>query len=79
MFEQICGEFSTVVLTTTMWDEVEEMVGEQRERRLREASWKPLVDRGGSVRRFLGTRSSALEVLRPILSQVNGYHQDEVA
>ena len=79
LFEQICEKFSKVVLTTTMWDGVPDSVGEKRERELQDDYWKPLIDGGASVRRFLGTRPSALEVLRPILSQVEGYHHDEVA
>ena len=72
LFEKLCGkEFSTIVLATTMWEEVEPELGEMRERELQNIYWKSMVDRGSSVKRFLQTPASAFEVLRPILCQSN--------
>ncbi len=70
LFESLCGEeFNNIVLTTTMWDEVEEWVGYYRERELKNSYWKSMVDRGPSMRRFLRTRQSAFEVLEPIIEE----------
>jgi hypothetical protein len=70
LFEKLCGEeFSTIVLTTTMWDEVEPSIGDQREGELQDIYWKSMIDRGSSVRRFLSTPASAYDVLRPILTR----------
>ena len=72
LFEKLCGrEFSTIALTTTMWDEVDQAVGEQREKELREIYWKTMIDRGSTVKRFLSTPASAFDVLRPILDRAN--------
>ena len=70
-FEELCGnEFSTIVLATTMWDEVDPEIGEQREKELREIYWKTMIDRGSTVKRFLSTPVSASDLLRPIVNQV---------
>ena len=72
MFEKLCGEdFNGIVLTTTMWSEVDEELGEGRERELKDEYWKSMIERGSSVKRFLYTRQSALEMLTPILEEVD--------
>lgn len=72
LFESLCGEeFGNIVLTTTMWDEVEKYVGHDREKELKNSYWKAMLDRGSSIRRFLLTRQSALDVLGPIISKLN--------
>ncbi|KAF9533603.1 P-loop containing nucleoside triphosphate hydrolase protein [Crepidotus variabilis] len=66
--EKLSGDkFKSVVLVTTMWDEVDEKVGEQRERELETIYWKPLMKRGSTTHRFSGTSDSALDILRPII------------
>ena len=71
LFESLCGEdFYKIVLTTTMWDHVDERTGYDRENVLKDLYWKAMVERGSSVRRFLLTRTSAFEVLEPILEGV---------
>jgi len=73
MFEKLCGDdFKRVVLTTTMWDEVETDVGERREEHLRTEYWKDMIERGSSVRRFYQDQKSAFDVLAPIIDEVNG-------
>ena len=68
LFESLCGEdFNKIVLTTTMWDNVDEKTGYDREIELRNSYWKAMVERGSSIRHFLLTRASAFEVLEPIL------------
>jgi hypothetical protein len=70
IFEKICGEgFTKVVLTTTMWDKVDDQVGSDREREL-EDLWRANIERGSSMKRFLCNRPSAADVLSPILEKV---------
>jgi len=72
LFEKLCGEsFNNIVLTTTMWDEVEEEEGQYREKELEDDYWKAMTERGSSVKRFLYTRESAFDVLGPIFEEVN--------
>ena len=72
LFEKLCGkEFSTIVLTTTMWDIVDSESGEQREQELQDNYWRSMINRGSTVKRFLYTPASAFDVLRPILTQVH--------
>ena len=72
MFENLCGkDFRRVVLTTTMWDEVETDVGEKREEQLRSEVWKTMIERGSSVRRFYQDQKSAFDILAPIIDEVN--------
>jgi len=72
LFEKLCGEsFNNIVLTTTMWDEVEEEEGTLREKELEDTYWKAMIERGSSVKRFLYTRESAFNVLGPIFEEVN--------
>jgi len=72
LFESLCGEeFNKIVLTTTMWDEVDENTGRYREIDLKNSYWEAMIERGSTIRRFLLTRSSAFEVLEPILRELN--------
>jgi len=67
-FQQLCdNELDRVILTTTMWDEVDEETGTNREKVLQADFWKPLIDRGSSVKRFLNDSTSAFDILRPIV------------
>ena len=69
MFEQLCGKktFKNVILTTTMWDEVDEPMGATREEELKSIYWKAMIDRGSSIGRFEGTRDSAFRLIAPLL------------
>ena len=46
MFEELCGKdaLKNVILTTTMWDEVDEETGLAREEQLKNIYWKPMID-----------------------------------
>jgi hypothetical protein len=62
MFKCLCGErnLKNVVLLTTMWSELSnEAQGLQRERQLRKEFWKDMEQRGSTIRRFDGSRTSA--------------------
>ena len=72
MFEQLCGkDFHNIVLTTTMWGEVDEEVGAAREQELQKDYWRPMIKRGSYVKRFLYTKESAFEVLAPFLAEAD--------
>jgi len=72
LFEKLCGEhFNNIVFTTTMWDEVDESVGIDRELELRNDFWSPMIKRGASIQRFLNTQESAFEILLPVFNKVN--------
>ncbi|KAF9533600.1 hypothetical protein CPB83DRAFT_757544 [Crepidotus variabilis] len=72
LFEKICGEgFDNVIMTTTMWDEVEDEEGDQREKELADIYWKTLIKRGSQVRRFYHTQESAFQVIASILKDAN--------
>jgi len=73
MFEELCGEnaFKNVILTTTMWDEVDEETGATREEELKGIYWKAMIDRRSSTGRFVGTRDSAFHLIAPLLDDAN--------
>ena len=74
LFNGLCGEkLNNIVLTTTMWDLVDQKTGVQREEELctTDRFWKRMLDRGSSVKRFRRTKISAFEVLAPIFEQIN--------
>src|SRR6266540_6334994 len=45
-------DFNGIILTTTMWDEVDEDLGAEREKELTDVYWKSMIERGSSVKRF---------------------------
>jgi len=70
-FKELFGtELDKVVLTTTMWDDVDEETGIEREEQLRLIYWQSMITQGSSVQRFMGDRESALEILRPIVARM---------
>ncbi|KAJ3513215.1 hypothetical protein NLJ89_g3078 [Agrocybe chaxingu] len=72
MFEKLVGsKFHNIILTTTMWDEVDEETGQMREDELRSIYWKTMIDRGSGTARFLQTTQSAFQLLAPLLDEAN--------
>ena len=73
MFEELCGKnsFKNVILTTTMWDDVDEVTGETREGELKSIYWKTMISRGSSTGRFQGQRDSAFRLIAPLLDEAN--------
>jgi len=72
IFEKLCGkDFNKIVLTTTMWDKVNETTGATRERELIRDYWQTMIARGSTVKRFLYNRDSAFGILAPILEELN--------
>jgi len=67
-FQRLCeNELDRVILTTTMWDDVDEATGSMREDELKEVYWKTLINCGSSMKQFLNTRQSCIDILRPII------------
>ena len=73
MVEILCGKnaFYNVILTTTMWDEVDEQIGRLREEELKSGNWRWMLDRNSTMSRFLGTRDSALRLIEPLIDAAN--------
>ncbi|KAF9526003.1 P-loop containing nucleoside triphosphate hydrolase protein, partial [Crepidotus variabilis] len=65
VFKDICGPdaLKNSLLVTTMWDQIEEAQGSEREQELAEAFWSPMIARGARVKRFLNTPESALDIV----------------
>ena len=73
MFEKLCGKdaIHNIILTTTMWDIVDEETGRDREQQLKSKYWQTMLERKSSTSRFLGTRESALRVIAPLIDAAN--------
>ena len=73
MFEELCGKntLQKVILTTTMWDEVDQETGETREGELRSTYWRPMLQRNSTINRFMRTRESAFTVIDPLIEAAN--------
>ncbi|KDQ52985.1 hypothetical protein JAAARDRAFT_84004, partial [Jaapia argillacea MUCL 33604] len=73
MFQKLCGKktLENVILTTTMWDEVDEFTGNAREEELKWKYWDYMLSKKSRISRFLNTRQSAWAVLDPILGSVH--------
>jgi hypothetical protein len=65
MFRELCGKqaLENIILVTTMWDEVEEDVGSQREKELRGKYWRAMIDHGSATARYNGTLESAWDIV----------------
>jgi hypothetical protein len=72
MFRNLCGETSLrgVVIVTTMWDDIPQSTGEERERELatKDAFFKPALDKGARLARHTGTPESAQAIIRSIIN-----------
>ncbi|KAJ3565338.1 hypothetical protein NP233_g7692 [Leucocoprinus birnbaumii] len=69
-FEKLVGKKGAqkrVLLITTMWDEVDSIVGAFREEQLKNDFWKKFIDGGSSVCRFRRGHGSAWEILNPLI------------
>ena len=73
MFEELCGKntLQKVILTTTMWDEVDQETGKMREGELRSTYWRPMLQRNSTTSRFRRTRESAFTVIDPLIDTAN--------
>ena len=73
MFQKLCGSaaLANVVLATTRWSEVKQAVGEGRETELKtkEAFFKPVIDAGAPLVRYMRTPESAMEILNHLVGK----------
>ncbi|KAF7793712.1 hypothetical protein EIP86_004828 [Pleurotus ostreatoroseus] len=71
LFRKLCGDdaLKNVVIVTNMWGEVDQAVGENRERELafNELFFKPVLDKGARMVRHENTPTSAKRILRELL------------
>ena len=80
MFYQLCGDkaLARVVLGTTNWGEVEEDVGEKREKLFAETFWSTMTSSGSNSLRFDKTERSAWAFLDVILGRLKYGENEEI-
>ena len=71
IFKGICGQdaLKNVLLVTSRWDAIQESVGAERERQLREKFWAYMVTNGSNMSRFQGDRDSAIALVSQLTSK----------
>ncbi|KAJ3570350.1 hypothetical protein NP233_g4464 [Leucocoprinus birnbaumii] len=78
MFGNLCGDnaASRVILVSTMWEKVDQSIGQRREGQLKSEFWQGLIERGSSVDRL--RNSSSVEAWRVVDSMISTTEQREV-
>jgi ribosome-associated translation inhibitor RaiA len=73
MFKKLCGEnaLRNIILMTTMWDEVDEETGAQREKELKGKYWNTMIEQKSKTARYLGTSDSAWDIVDHFLQSSN--------
>ncbi|KAG6331971.1 hypothetical protein ID866_7113, partial [Astraeus odoratus] len=61
---------------TTMWDEVDENIAEERLNELEENYWRMMIQEGSKVERYWNTQWSAIDILRKVAREVAVQHWD---
>jgi hypothetical protein len=76
MFEKLCGKHAlgNIILTTTMWDKIDNEIGQEREKELRGQYWKSMIRLGSTTVRYCNTRDSAWEILDKVLQSGHNRH-----
>jgi hypothetical protein len=76
MFEKLCGKhmLGNIILTTTMWDRIDEDTGKEREKELRGQYWKSMIKLGSTTVRYRNTKDSAWEILDKVLQSGHNRH-----
>lgn len=71
VFRKLCGKdaLDKVYLTTTMWDEVDQSVGEKRLDELRAEYWRAMIDQGAQIVRCRDDDGSPKKIIQQILDQ----------
>ncbi|KAL4062537.1 hypothetical protein J3A83DRAFT_4053966, partial [Scleroderma citrinum] len=66
VLQELCEDTSVskIVLVTTMWDEVDEDIGNERLAEFRENYWKTMILQGARTFRYWNTPESARELLQ---------------
>ena len=69
MFEKLCGKHALgdIILTTTMWDKIDDEIGQEREKELKGQYWKSMIRQGSTAVRYGNTKDSAWEILDQVL------------
>ncbi|KAI5998380.1 hypothetical protein F5J12DRAFT_850045 [Pisolithus orientalis] len=65
IFKELCGKdnYKNVIFVTTMWDQVWEEIGSEREQDLQSDFWREMISLGSTTRRFEGTTESARDII----------------
>jgi GTPase SAR1 family protein len=71
VFKKICGTeaLSNVLLATSRWADVDQVVGADRERQLRDKFWTFMLSKGSNMIRFHGDRDSAIALVSQLVSK----------
>ncbi|KDR82101.1 hypothetical protein GALMADRAFT_135468 [Galerina marginata CBS 339.88] len=72
IFGELCGEraANNVFLITTMWDRLDQDLGESREQSLQKTFWKPMLDNGATIARFNNNEpTSAWDIIDSVISR----------
>jgi hypothetical protein len=65
MFRKLCGDdaLGNVILATTMWEGVDQAIGLDREKKLKDEFWNIMLELGSRVERFTGEGESAWAII----------------
>ncbi|KAI5991962.1 hypothetical protein EDD15DRAFT_2142964, partial [Pisolithus albus] len=68
IFKELWGKdyCKNVILVTTMWGQVSEEVGSEREQDLQSDFWREMISLGSTIRPFKGTTESAWNVINSL-------------
>ncbi|KAI5995164.1 P-loop containing nucleoside triphosphate hydrolase protein [Pisolithus albus] len=71
VFQKLCGDkaMSQVILVTTMWDEVDESVGNERLEELEGSYWKVMIAQGSTTYCYRNTQESSRELLSQLVER----------
>lgn len=71
VFRKICGEvaLNNVLLVTSRWTEVDQALGSERERQLKDKFWTYMLGHGSNMSRFHGDRHSAIGLVSQLLQK----------
>lgn len=71
VFQKLCGTkaMSQVVLVTTMWDEVDEAVGNERLEELKDNYWKLMIAQGSTTYDYRNTLESSKQLLSQLVER----------
>lgn len=73
MFQKLCGEetLASVVLATTMWDQVDRRSAKEREEQLKREPqlWKKMIDHGSKVYRHDNEKRSATKIIDYLIAR----------
>ncbi|KAI5998376.1 hypothetical protein F5J12DRAFT_849999 [Pisolithus orientalis] len=68
IFKELCGKDNckNVIFVTTMWDQVWEEFGSEREQDLQSDFWQAMISLGSTTRRFERTTESAWDIINSV-------------